>query len=77
MLMGLFVALMIISSYIVIPIGPVPITLQTFVVLLSGILLGPKMGPLSIIAWIILGCVGLPVFNQGQGGAVMLVGPTS
>ena len=74
--MGLFVALMVISSYVVIPIGPVPITLQTFVVLLAGILLGPKLGPLSILAWIILGCVGLPVFNQGQGGAVMLVGPT-
>ena len=77
MLMGLFVALMVISSYIVIPIGPVPITLQTFVVLLAGILLGSRLGPLSIIAWIILGCVGLPVFNQGQAGAVMLVGPTS
>jgi biotin transport system substrate-specific component len=76
MLMGLFVALMVISSYIVIPIGPVPITLQIFVVLLAGILLGSKLGPMSIIAWMLLGIIGLPVFNQGQGGAVMLVGPT-
>ncbi|MDD4321291.1 MAG: biotin transporter BioY [Acidaminococcaceae bacterium] len=76
LLSGLFTALVIISSYIVIPIGPVPHTLQPLVVILSGFLLGPKWGPISIITWIILGCLGLPVFNQGQAGAVMLVGPT-
>jgi biotin transport system substrate-specific component len=76
MLTGLFTALMIISSYIVVPIGPVPITLQTFVVLLAGMLLGARLGLLSMACWILLGCVGLPVFNQGQAGAVMLVGPT-
>lgn len=76
LLSGLFTALVIISSYIVIPIGPVPHTLQPLVVILSGFLLGPKWGPISIITWIVLGCLGLPVFNQGQAGAVMLVGPT-
>ncbi len=73
---GIFAALMIISSYIVVPIGVVPHTLQPLIVLLSGILLGPKYGPLSIIVWIILGCLGLPVFNQGQAGVGMLFGPT-
>ncbi len=76
LLSGLFTALVIISSYMVIPIGPVPHTLQPLVVILSGFLLGPKWGPISIITWIILGCLALPVFNQGQAGAVMLVGPT-
>jgi len=76
LLSGLFTALVIISSYIVIPIGPVPHTLQPLVVILSGFLLGPKWGPISIITWIILGCLGLPVFNQGQAGVAMLVGPT-
>ena len=76
LLAGTFTALLIISSYIVIPIGPVPHTLQPLVVMLSGFLLGAKWGPISVITWVLLGCLGLPVFNQGQAGAVMLVGPT-
>lgn len=76
MMSAIFTAFMIISSYIVVPIGPVPHTLQTLVVILSGFLLGPKWGPISMVTWILLGVLGLPVFNQGQAGAVMLVGPT-
>lgn len=76
LLAGIFVALMIICAYIIVPIGPVPITLQPLVVLLAGMLLGSKVSAISMCVWIILGCVGLPVFNQGQSGAVMLVGPT-
>ena len=76
MLAAIFAAFMIISSYIVLPIGPVPHTLQPLVVLLSGVLLGHKWGPISIIVWVVLGVLGLPVFNQGQAGAVMLIGPT-
>lgn len=76
LLAGIFTSLMIISSYIIVPIGFVPHTMQPLVVLLSGILLGHKWGPISIIVWLILGAIGLPVFNQGQAGAVMLVGPT-
>ena len=69
MLAAIFAAFMIISSYIVLPIGPVPHTLQPLVVLLSGVLLGHKWGPISIIVWVVLGVLGLPVFNQGQAGA--------
>jgi len=43
---------------------------------LAGMLLGSRLSAVSICVWVMLGCVGLPVFNQGQGGAVMLVGPT-
>ena len=73
---ALFAALMIVSSYVTIPIGPVPITLQTFMAMLAGFLLGPVWGAVSIIVWLLLGCLGLPVFNQGQSGIVMLAGPT-
>ena len=76
LLSGIFAALVIISSYIVIPIGPVPITMQPLTVMLAGFLLGPKGGALSIIIWILLGTIGLPVFNQGQAGITMLAGPT-
>ena len=76
LLAGTFVTMMIISAYIIVPIGPVPITMQPLVVLLAGMLLGSRLSAVSICVWVMLGCVGLPVFNQGQGGAVMLVGPT-
>jgi len=76
LLTGFFTAFMIISSYLVIPIGVVPHTLQPLMVLLTGIVLGPQYGPLSIMVWILLGCLGLPVFNQGQAGIGMLLGPT-
>lgn len=73
---ALFTALLILSSYVTIPVGPVPVTLQTLMVLLAGFLLGPVWGPASVLVWMLLGCVGLPVFNQGQAGIVMLAGPT-
>ena len=73
---GLFTALIILSSYVTIPLGPVPVTLQTLMVLLAGFLLGPVWGLASVLVWMVLGCVGLPVFNQGQAGIVMLAGPT-
>ncbi len=75
-LAGIFVTLMIICAYVIVPIGPVPITMQPLVVLLAGMLLGSKLSSISMIVWMLLGCVGLPVFHQGQGGVVMLVGPT-
>lgn len=73
---ALFTALMIMSSYVTIPIGPVPVTLQTLMAQLAGFLLGPVWGTAAVLVWLILGCVGLPVFNQGQAGIVMLAGPT-
>lgn len=76
LLCGIFTGLVIISSYIVIPLGPVPHTLQPLTVMLAGFLLGPRLGALSLCAWIMLGCLGLPVFNQGQSGLTMFVGPT-
>ena len=75
LLAGTFVTMMIISAYIIVPIGPVPITMQPLIVLLAGMLLGSRLSAVSICVWVMLGCVGLPVFNQGQGGAVMLVLP--
>ena len=72
---GLFSALLAVSSQIFIP-GPVPHTLQTFVVLLTGVILGPRWGAASIIVWILLGVFGLPVFAQGKVGIAVLAGPT-
>ena len=57
------------------PISPVPITGQTFAVLMLGALLGSKRGVLAILAYLIEGIFGLPVFAGGMGPAT-LIGPT-
>ena len=64
------------AAQVVIPIGPVPITGQTFAVLLTGALLGPRLGAMAMIAYLIEGASGLPFFAGGQFGFVHLMGPT-
>lgn len=58
------------------PFTPVPITLQTLMVLLSGAMLGPYYGALSMIVYLILGAIGLPVFAGGSSGVGALLGPS-
>lgn len=55
---------------------PVPITGQTFAVLLLAALLGSRRGVLCILAYLAEGLLGLPVFAQGKGGLVAFLGPT-
>ena len=64
------------SAQIVIPIGPVPITGQTFAVLLTGALLGSRLGTMAMIAYLIEGASGLPFFYGGGAGLAHLLGPT-
>src|SRR5437588_12777027 len=64
------------SAQIVIPIGPVPITGQTFAVLLTGALLGSRLGAMAMIAYLIEGASGLPFFAGGMAGLPHLLGPT-
>ncbi len=64
------------AAQIVIPIGPVPITGQTFVVLLTGALLGSRLGAMAMIAYLIEGTSGLPFFSGGTAGLLHLMGPS-
>lgn len=57
--------------------GIVPITLQTFGVLLAGAVLGPLRGFLAVLLYLALGLAGLPVFSGGAAGFGTLVGPTA
>ena len=72
---GLFASLTAIGAYISIPTGFIPFTFQIFFVLLSGIVLGPKLGPLSQIIYIGIGTAGFPVFASGNAGPGVLFGP--
>src|ERR1700737_758673 len=64
------------AAQISIPIGPVPITGQTFAVLLTGALLGSRLGAAAMIAYLVEGASGLPFFAGGTGGIAHLLGPT-
>lgn len=59
-----------------VPFTPVPITLQTLGVLLTGAALGSKRGGLALLLYLAEGAVGLPVFSAGSGGLVILLGFT-
>jgi len=72
----LFAALTAIGAQIEIPHSPVPFTLQTFFVLLSGALLGPWLGACSMLVYLAAGVAGLPVFSSLGFGFARLVGPT-
>ncbi|MFA9422375.1 MAG: biotin transporter BioY [Sedimentibacter sp.] len=73
---GIFTALTAMGAFISIPIGPVPITLQSFFVLLSGIILGSKKAMFSQLAYIMLGLVGLPIFAGFSGGLQTIFKPS-
>ena len=72
---ALFTALIIAGSYIRIPIGPVPIVLATLFVLLAGLLQTFRWALASVLLYLLLGAIGLPVFTAG-GGIAYFAGPT-
>jgi len=77
---ALFAALIAVLGMIPpIPLGfiPVPITAQTLGVMLAGCFLGKRMGALSLVIFIILVAIGLPVLTGGRGGIAVLVGPSA
>lgn len=73
-----FVILTALGAFVRIPLPftPVPITLQTFFVLLSGAFLGRRLGVFSQISYIFLGALGLPIFAAAGSGLLYLFGPT-
>lgn len=73
---AIFAAILCVCSVITIPIGPVPITLGLFGIMLAAVILGWKKGAISVLVFILLGAVGLPVFSGFKGGFQVLVGPT-
>lgn len=62
---------------VVLPFSPVPLTGQTFGVLLAGILLGSRWGAAAVAAYLVEGLLGMPVFAGGAAGPVVFAGPTA
>ena len=75
-LIAVFTAIIAVCSWISVPIGPVPFTLQTFAVFVTAGLLGTKRSEISIIVFIILGTIGVPVFAGFSSGPGVIAGPT-
>ena len=71
---AVFAAFIGICSQIQIPLPMIPINLALFAVNLAGVLLGAKYGTLSVIVYVLLGLVGVPVFSNFSGGAGVLFG---
>ena len=65
------------SSYVSIPMQPVPVSLQTFAVLMVGALYGWRLGGLTVLAWLLEAAVGMPVLAGGKGGLAPFFGPTA
>lgn len=77
-LVGTGAALVAVCSLLAIPVGTsgVPITLQTFGVLLVGALLGSRRGSLAVLLYLLVGFAGLPVFAEGTGGLATFAKPS-
>ncbi len=70
------IALLALAAQVTIPLEPVPITGQTFGVLLIGALLGARRGALTVAGYVAAGVAGLPIFAGGAAGIGRLAGPT-
>ena len=75
---ALFAALISILAFVIIPLpfSPVPVSGQSLGVMLAGLFLKPKAAVMSILIYILMGVIGIPVFSGGTSGPGILLGPT-
>ena len=73
-----FALLTALGAMVAVPLPPfgVPQTLQTLMVLLCALALGPRLGMASMLVYIIAGIVGVPLFAEGEAGLVTILGQT-
>ena len=64
------------SSYISVPMYPVPVTAQTAVVLLTGAVCGARLGTAIVLIWLGLALLGLPLLSDGKDGVSAFLGAT-
>lgn len=73
---ALSIAIMAVSAWITVPIGPVPFTLQMFAVTFAILVLAPKQAIGAVVGYLALGAIGVPVFSGMRGGIGVLMGFT-
>ncbi|MBP8063369.1 MAG: biotin transporter BioY [Brevundimonas sp.] len=72
-----FVLLIAVCARLTVPMVPVPMTMQTWAVLLAGMVFGARWGGGAVLLYLALGLAGLPVFSDGASGVGPLTGPTA
>lgn len=77
LLIPAFSALMALGAQINVPMVPVPMTMQTFAVLLAGATLGPWRGTASVLLYLAAAAAGLPILSDGTSGLAPFAGPTA
>lgn len=75
-LAGLFAAVISVLAQFTIPLGPIPLTLQTFAVGFVVTILGKKTGTIAVAIYLLMGMIGLPVLAGGASGIASFFGPT-
>ena len=75
-LVALGVAILTVCAKLKVPMWPVPITMGTFAVLTLGAAYGPRLGLATILAYLVLGALGMPVFAGEAGGLAYMLGGT-
>ena len=70
-------ALIALCAQVSVPFYPVPVTMQTFAVILIGLTYGWRLGGITVALYLVEGAIGLPVFAGGKGGMIVLMGPTA
>ena len=75
-LISVSAALITVTSWVSIPLGPVPFTLQTMGILAVMLACGGRRGTISVLVYLLMGFCGVPVFAGFKGGAAALTGPT-
>jgi biotin transport system substrate-specific component len=65
------------SSWVAIPVQPIPITMQTYAVIVVGALFGARLGLITVLAWLAEAAFGLPVLANGAAGAHLFIGPSA
>jgi len=73
---ALSIAVIAVSAWVTVPIGPIPFTLQMFAVTFAIIVLEPRQAIAAIAGYLVLGAIGVPVFSGMRGGIGVLMGPT-
>ena len=65
------------SSYVSVPMFPVPVTMQTLAIVLVGALAGPRLGAAMVMSWLGLALMGAPVLAGSKAGLAAFIGPTA